>query len=493
MQEDAGGDQPNADVPLDNIVLPNAREVNQQISEQARAERERSRSARQRGARHWITIAEDAQKRIPNDVFRQFSYCLRVGRIPAGTGRPRNVGNATQTKFGTDGKLALKELRLERANVRNLPELGGKHVLLLVKRWLREGKSPATINGRVAALRKLLVLLGKSSAVPTGAAWKRLLRANGIDPAALRRSQIRVDPKSVSAQGLSPQQVIDRLHLRHRHERMWLRLQWQFGLRPRECAMLDPLESDRGDHLLVLHGAKANRKRVIKFSTNPERRAAQRAALDEAKALALEHPQWRLHSRDRNTKQALSHFYYLMRKAGITKAELGVIPYSLRHEFANLEFEEVSGLPAPVLRKAPPSAYAEKAQAVAAAEQHVVNQLGHSSKDKSGGYNSTVHAEARRTKRQRAALDIITANESLCQAVKSVGIEEAWLLGKAGAGDQLQQGDPFELALSIPKGLSSDGVLAIMQAVQTLPRPVTLSWCSARPDEALEVVFPHQR
>lgn len=485
--------EPSPPAAPDDIVLPNRKEVNTLISEEARRDRERARGARQRGSRQWVTLAEDAERKRPNDVFRQFAYCVRVGKIPAGTGRARNVGSATQTKFGTDCKLALNELRSERANVRNLSELNGGKVVLLVKRWLRQGKSPSTINGRVAALRKLLVLLGKPGAVPTGAAWKRLLRANGIEPEALKRPQIRVKPKSVSAQGLRPEEVIDRIDPRHLHERLWLRLQWHFGLRPRECSMLDPHESDRGDHLLVLRGAKGNRQRMVKLSVNPERRAAQRELLEDAKVLALGHPQWRLHSRERNTEQALNHFYHVVRKSGLTEAELGVMPYSFRHEFANTEYEEISGLPAPVLRKVHPSEYAVRADLVQAAECHVVRQLGHSAQDKSNSYNGSVHEEGRRLKRQHALLAIVGTNEPLAKAVERAGIQEAWLVGKAATGDKLDSGEPIELALRVSKGLSTIAMLELGSALQTLPHSVALTWCSERPEPGLEVLFSHQR
>jgi hypothetical protein len=323
----------------------------------------------------------------------------------------------------------------------------------------------------------------------SGAAWKRLLRENGIEPNKLRRSQVRIEPKSVTAQGLRPEAVIEKVHASHRHPRLWLRLQWHFGLRPRECAMMDPHESDRGDHLLVLHGAKANRKRAVKFSANSERRAAQRAVLDEAKILAFEHPQWRLHSRGLNTQQALGHFYYVMRKYGITQAELGVIPYSFRHEFAHAEFEEVAGLPAPVLRKVDPNEYAAKAIAVATAGQHLVNQLGHSAKGKFVNYGGSVHEEFRRLDRQRAILDLVAANEALAQATERAGIQEVWLAGKAATGDRFDDGEPIELAVTASKGLNTDSVLEILRAVQALSRPATLAWCAARPEPGLEVVF----
>ena len=158
----------------------------------------------------------------------------------------------------------------------------------LVQRYIRLGKSPSTINGRVTALRKLLSLLGRPREIPTGGGWKRLLRENGIDPQVLRRSQIRVVPKAVSARGLQPADVIAMVEAKHFLVRLWLMLQWHFGLRPKECVELDPEESDRGDYLLVLHGTKNKRKRSVDFSKNPERRAAQRSSVERAELLRFQ-------------------------------------------------------------------------------------------------------------------------------------------------------------------------------------------------------------
>jgi integrase len=470
--------------------------ANDEISREMREAREKERSSRQRGAGQWTALLKTAEKDRKGDIFRQFAFCMRNGQVPAGIGRKRNVGDATQRKFATDSQRSLNDLRKEGIRIQNLSELRCGHVITLIKRYLRVGKAPSTINGRVGALRKLCVLLGRPGEVPTGAAWKRLLRANGIDPRSLERSQIRVVPKSVSSKGLKPEDVIARVDPKHAVERLWLLLMWLFGLRPRECAELDPLESDRSDHLLVLHGAKANRKRAITFSNDPVKREAQRRALDEARRMALEvlkHPQWKLRDREHNTEQALNHFYYVTRKSGLTKADLGIIPYCFRHEFANAEFEEVAGVPPPVLRKTDVREYKVRAEAVAAAKKHVTNQLGHSDVDKGNSYNGSVHEEERRLKRQYAVLNMVSANKPLALAVERARVQELWLVGKAATGDKLGEGEPIRIVLHMPDTFSPAAMQDLASAVEQMSRPVLISMCSTRPDRGLEVVFPHQR
>lgn len=482
--------------PVSNeIELPNVHAVNEEISRFMREEREEARANRRPGARQWVPLLKDAERNHPGDIFRQFAYCVRNGKLPAETGRKRESGEATRRKFGTDVMRALNDLRRERINLAKLSAIKCKHVVCLVQRYLRLGKSPSTINGRVSAVRKLLSLLGRPREIPTGGSWKRVLRENGIDPQLLQRSQIRVIPKAVSARGLRPQDVIALVEEKHFIVRLWLMLQWHFGLRPKECVELDPKESDRSDYLLVLHGTKNKRKRPVDFSKNPERRAAQRALLDEAKRVAkeLNHHQGKLRDRHRNTEQALNHFYYVTRKSGITEQELEIVPYCFRHEFANVEFEEVAGLPAPVLRKASHAEYVACAANVSAAKKHVVKQLGHSAPDKSNPYNGSVCELGRQEKRRHAVLNLMSGNRALGNAVQLAGIPEVWLVGKAAAGEKLAAGDPIGLALRMPQVFSPTAMQELALAVQAVGRPVALSICTERPDAALEVIFEHQR
>lgn len=479
----------------DEIVLPNVKEANAGVSEEMREVREQARGKRRPGAMAWVALCKQAQEKHPGNIFKQFAHCVRNGKNPAGTGRKREVGDSTGRKFSTDIPRALNDLRRERINLPNLTGLKRKHIVRLVQRYLRLGKSPSTINGRVTALRKLLTFLGRPMEIPTGNAWKRLLRDSGIDPNLLKRSHVRVVPKAVSAHGLQPQGVVDRVDPKHVVPRMYLRLGWKFGLRPKECAEMDPEESDRGDYLLVLHGTKNGRKRSVEFSKNPERRAAQRALLEEAKQLAkeLNHHQDKLRHAHRNTAQALNHFYYVTGKSGLTEAELEIVPYSFRHEFANEEYEEVAELPPPVLRKASYAEYQARPEAVEAAKKHVVNQLGHSAPDKSNAYNGSVHELGRQEKRQYAVMNLFAGNAALANAVQRARIQEVWLVGKAATGDKLDAGEGIGLALRMPKAFSPMTMQELAAAVQRIGRPVELSMCSDRPEPGLEVIFPFQR
>jgi hypothetical protein len=48
------------------------------------------------------------------------------------------------------------------------------------------------------------------------------------------------------------------------------------------------------------------------------------------------------------TQQSQARFYYVIRKFGISKKDLGVVAHGLRHQRVNDAFEEDSGGPSPV-------------------------------------------------------------------------------------------------------------------------------------------------
>lgn len=47
-------------------------------------------------------------------------------------------------------------------------------------------------------------------------------------------------------------------------------------------------------------------------------------------------------------KQAYGRFYYVLGKAGITRAAFGVTAHGLRHQYANDKYEQLTGVPSPV-------------------------------------------------------------------------------------------------------------------------------------------------
>ena len=116
-----------------------------------------------------------------------------------------------------------------------------------------------------------------------------------------------------------------------------LKLQREFGLRREEAMKIVPQWSDRGGKLVLDDSwCKGGRKRDI-----PIRTAAQRAVLDEAKALAATTAQGSLVPTERYVQQKW-RFEYQCRKAGLNGS------HGLRHEYAQRRFREFAGFDCPL-------------------------------------------------------------------------------------------------------------------------------------------------
>jgi hypothetical protein len=66
-----------------------------------------------------------------------------------------------------------------------------------------------------------------------------------------------------------------------------------------------------------------------------------------------------------------------LNRCGVTQRQLGIKLHGLRHEYAVRRFLELTGLPAPVLRQAPLSAYASRMPLVRQARAQIAAELGH--------------------------------------------------------------------------------------------------------------------
>ena len=116
-----------------------------------------------------------------------------------------------------------------------------------------------------------------------------------------------------------------------------------FGLRAREALSMNPHESDGGDRLRVLHGAKGGREREIRF--DPFGHGTLRGVLDE---LREKNPEGVRGWDGLTMEQSRQRLYYLMRKIGLTRKQLGVTLHGLRTQFAIDNFERLSGAKAAV-------------------------------------------------------------------------------------------------------------------------------------------------
>lgn len=226
--------------------------------------------------------------------------------------------------------------------------LGRRHIEHAVRRWVQRGLSPATIQTYLSYLRVFSTWIGKAGLVVEATAYTD-------DPALVKRTYNATCDKSWSGNDVDIEEILNRVDLMDARVGAQLRMCDAFGLRVKESLMLRPQlavienrlsiisEEACESYLEVLRGTKGGRLRVI-----PIESACQIAAIEHAKGIvrtkheSLANPSLRLH-------QAYAHFYYVLQKAGISKASLGVTVHGLRHGYGHRRFEALAGSAPPLL------------------------------------------------------------------------------------------------------------------------------------------------
>jgi Phage integrase, N-terminal/Integrase len=223
-----------------------------------------------------------------------------------------------------------------------------KHVEALVGHW-KGTVSVATQKNRIAVLRWWAEKVGKANVVPS------MNVALGVGKRAYRLN--------VSKAVTDPEAAIERVT--DPYVAMGLKLQQAFGLRREEAMKLHPALADRGQYLeLKSSWCKGGRPRAI-----PIRTPAQRAVLDEAKALAGSGSLIPTH---KSYRQQLHTWEYQTAKAGLSHT------HGLRHAYAQQRYFELTGFKA--LAAGGPKYFQltdEQEDRDRTARAHITEELGH--------------------------------------------------------------------------------------------------------------------
>jgi integrase len=194
-----------------------------------------------------------------------------------------------------------------------------KHVEALTALWLESNVAAGTMKNRMSAIRWWAGKVNKQNVV-----------ARSNDHYGLPRRQY--------ANGANRATVLDEDKLARvtdPHVRMSLELQEAFGLRREEAIKIRPHLADKGDTLwLKPSWSKGGRPREV-----PIRTKAQRAVLDQARALA---GTGSLIPSHKTYKQQLKLYEGQCIRAGLSKM------HGLRHAYAQRRYAQLTGFLAPI-------------------------------------------------------------------------------------------------------------------------------------------------
>jgi hypothetical protein len=209
---------------------------------------------------------------------------------------------------------------LEACGFRNLDieSLKPKHVEALVACWKERQLAIGTIKNLMIEVRRWAEYIGKDNVV------KRTNREYGIDD----RTYVTNVSKANEVTNEQLSLVTDP------YTKASLQLERAFGLRREESIKIQPAWADLGDRLRLRDSwTKGGKYREIPITT-----AAQRAALDDAKALA---GKGSLIPKGMRYKDQLSRFKAQCAKAGITHV------HGQRHRYAQERYDALTGSKAP--------------------------------------------------------------------------------------------------------------------------------------------------
>lgn len=478
---------------------PTAREVNRQIRAENRRKKDKlAISTRSRGELvPYIKEAYSAKRE--HDPHAQLNFLLSRSGYISGTGRYRGVAQKTRTDFGDTLHRAIKELKKIRMPILKIGDLRRVHVIALIKYWIEQGQQASTLQTKSSVLRKFLSAINKPEAMPIGRVWTSILAEQGIDVKKLRRSKIAKTAKAWSAKGIDAYGVIEKIAEQHPVVAIEMLVQLAFGMRVKESMMVDPATADEGNRIKLVDGVKNGLERHVNFDPDPEIAAFQRAALEHAKRIAAQHPKLILAIPKRTLLQMRNHYYYVLRKYGITKKGLGIVSHGLRHQYINRHHKSISGLPAPVLRAAPVQLYSIHADKVREAERDTSRQVGHKRPDVTGPYNSTVAHMSKEAKQELDAhLELFQESEGVAAAFQQACVQTAWFVGRLAYGMPIRPGMAIEMQVLVPAHLVTPNTEAGLRVriEASVGRQVSISISTdpmKRPEDGYELIMAADR
>ncbi|MBK9684495.1 MAG: integrase domain-containing protein [Betaproteobacteria bacterium] len=230
-------------------------------------------------------------------------------------------------------------------------QLANRHIEAMVERWVARGLSTATLHNYLSFLRTYGAWIGKAGMVREPEYYV------GSESRHAHRVQVATIDHSWRAKGVDISAKIAEIYKFDAWVAMQLDLCDHFGMRAKEARHFRPhgavLHRDAANprdaaafpecewFVRISHGTKGGRPRDVPLRTDAQRDLLARAATVVAPGMYVGQP-------GMTSTQSQSRFYYVIRKFGISKEQLGVVAHGLRHEHVNDAYESDADAPSPV-------------------------------------------------------------------------------------------------------------------------------------------------
>lgn len=216
--------------------------------------------------------------------------------------------------------------------------LGDRHIQALTARWYEEGLAVTTWHNRISILRTFSEWIQKPGMVRDVQDYFQ-----GIDTTRVTAAQTN---RAWQPNGVMPEDVIERARQLDERLALYLELQFEFGLRVKESIEMRPAHClvESGKAIEIYEGTKGGRLRRVNIVTENQRKV-----FEKARDLAAKTRSGRLRWNDVTWRQAQNRFYYLIRKLGVTRKQLGITAHGLRHGYAQDRYRDLTGHPPPLM------------------------------------------------------------------------------------------------------------------------------------------------
>ena len=234
---------------------------------------------------------------------------------------------------------SLEELiKVGRYEIHSIYSLKEKHIDWFITRWIEKKLTYGTIANKLSYLKALAIWLRKPNIVKDLDSYPQLK----VLP---KRTGVADGDKSWSSKDIDVRELIEKVARFDKYVGIQLALQLPYGLRRQESMMLIPasafMEVNGQRLLLIDRGAKGNRERVVKRYLDDD---ADMRIFELAKLLSNQKTGSTIPAH-KSLDQWINYYKSVMKKFGITKAELGITSHGLRHQFLNDLYEILTGSP----------------------------------------------------------------------------------------------------------------------------------------------------
>lgn len=221
------------------------------------------------------------------------------------------------------GKQAIRILHRKGMKVQSVHNLRAKHFDVLMEHVETADYEPGTRQDWVSFLRWLAQELG------LGEVERRIVRRRWRMKHLMRRTYVAKGDRSLLPTGVSFDEMFQRVYAIEPWVAACVLLMHAFALRAKEAMLFRPWDPyDEQGRIHIEYGTKGGRSRTHERPVLSK--VYEMAVLGFARLFAASKTESMI-PRGMEFKHAYARFYYVMRKAGFTRADVGRTPHALRH------------------------------------------------------------------------------------------------------------------------------------------------------------------